>query len=156
MQYSTVYYDTRGQDTTSTSDIPSPLTPNILSQPQILRRKKETFILSSKMHLYSSQNSYYGEYLKREKCIIDLQEVICICYLSARIQHNPTFHSFSLFQTSRCRPLFRKVHLVTRMGQYSECNRHFFTFQTHKKIPYRDSSDSTSYTFLPSVLNGQF
>lgn len=37
-------------------------------------QKTETLIFSSKMHFYMSPNSYDGEYLKREKCFIDLQE----------------------------------------------------------------------------------
>lgn len=83
------------------------------------------------MHLYSNPNSYHGEYLKREKCIIDLQEENVFAVYLQGSSTTPTFHSFSLFQTSRCCSLFRKVHLVRYMGQYSECNVDISLLSSH-------------------------
>lgn len=118
------YDKMRGRGTTSTSDIPSPLTPNILSQPQILKRQKSSFS-HLKMHLYRSLNSYDGEYLKREKCFIDLwdKHVFAVYLQAVMLQGYSTTFTTLVYSKHPdvINTLKKKIHLVMCVDQYCEC-----------------------------------
>lgn len=126
------YDKTRCRGTTSTSDIPSPLTPDILLQPQILKRQKPSFS-HLKKHLYRSLNSYHGEYLKREKCFIDLRDKNVFAVYPQAVMPQGYSTTFITLVYSKhpdvIHTLKKKIHSVTCMDQYLRMC-HFYTFYT--------------------------
>lgn len=111
------------------------------------------------MHLYRSLSSYNGEYLKKGKYFYwpprkTTHNVFAVYLQVVLLQGCSTTPHLTASVYSKQRSFTLSKYIRLCVDQYCECNKNFSVLSTQNL--YRVSSNSTTYMFRPSVLNGQF